>query len=293
MPTFLTGTELNDQLGKLFESSKKSLAIICPFIKLNAHYESILKAKKSHPELEIIIVFGKNEDNVQKSISPGDIQFFTEFPNIKIYYERRLHAKIYVSENAFLISSMNLHSYSQENNIEIGVFIKRLLLEFTVPVFMNEEDQFVEQTKKYFKRVIDQAELIYHKAPHFDNGFVGTGLNRKYLNSTIEVDKLSTFFFGKNGSENREAIGYHNKKEKAVSSTKVHHGYCIRTGKPIPFNIEKPMSEEAYQSWAQYGNDAYEEKFCHYSGEPSYGETSKAFPIIRKNWERAKQEFNL
>jgi phosphatidylserine/phosphatidylglycerophosphate/cardiolipin synthase-like enzyme len=70
-------------------------------------------------------------------------------------------------------------------------------------------------------------------------------------------------------------------------------GYCIRTGVSIPFNVEKPMSYEAFKSWSKYGDPEYAEKYCHFSGEPSNGETSVSRPILKKNWKKAKEIFNL
>jgi phosphatidylserine/phosphatidylglycerophosphate/cardiolipin synthase-like enzyme len=67
------------------------------------------------------------------------------------------------------------------------------------------------------------------------------------------------------------------------------NGYCIRTGVEIPFDIEKPLSPEAYKKWKEFGNKDYPEKFCHFSGEPSNGETSLSKPILKKNWEKAKK----
>lgn len=70
-------------------------------------------------------------------------------------------------------------------------------------------------------------------------------------------------------------------------------GYCIRTGVQIPFNVEKPLSYDAYKSWSKFGDPNYAEKFCHYSGEPSNGETSVSKPILKKNWQKAKETFGL
>ena len=70
-------------------------------------------------------------------------------------------------------------------------------------------------------------------------------------------------------------------------------GYCIRTGIEVPFNVEKPMSYEAFKSWSKYSDPDYAEKFCHFSGEPSNGETSLISPILKKNWKKAKEIFNF
>jgi phosphatidylserine/phosphatidylglycerophosphate/cardiolipin synthase-like enzyme len=70
-------------------------------------------------------------------------------------------------------------------------------------------------------------------------------------------------------------------------------GYCIRTGAKIPFNPEKPLSYDAYQIWSQYGDPDYPEKYCHFTGENSNGETSVSKPILRKNWQKAKDAQRL
>ena len=49
-----------------------------------------------------------------------------------------------------------------------------------------------------------------------------------------------------------------------------------------------PFSQKAYKSWQKFKNEEYPEKYCHYSGEPSYGETSFSKPILKKNWRKSK-----
>lgn len=66
-------------------------------------------------------------------------------------------------------------------------------------------------------------------------------------------------------------------------------GFCIRTGTEIPFNVEKPFSAKAFESWNKYRDEEYPEKYCHFSGEPSHGETSLSRPILKKNWNKAKE----
>jgi hypothetical protein len=77
------------------------------------------------------------------------------------------------------------------------------------------------------------------------------------------------------------------------NASKQAEGYCIRTGVPITFNVEKPLSYEAFRKWNEYGDPEYPEKFCHFSGEPSHGETSVSRPILKKHWKKAKEIFNL
>ena len=53
------------------------------------------------------------------------------------------------------------------------------------------------------------------------------------------------------------------------------------------------MCYDAFKSWSKYGDSEYIEKFCHFSGEPSNGETSVSRPIMKKNWKKAKEIFDL
>lgn len=81
--------------------------------------------------------------------------------------------------------------------------------------------------------------------------------------------------------------------KKIIEATLKGKGYCIRTGAEIPFNIQQPLSSKAFESWAKFKDDEYPEKFCHFSGEPSKGETCYGRPILKKNWKKAKEAFNL
>jgi phosphatidylserine/phosphatidylglycerophosphate/cardiolipin synthase-like enzyme len=80
------------------------------------------------------------------------------------------------------------------------------------------------------------------------------------------------------------------KKENAVDG---NTGYCIRTGVKIPFNIKQPLSSDAFKSWNKYGDPDYREKFCHFSGEPSNGETCVNRPILKKHWKEAQAKFKF
>lgn len=81
-------------------------------------------------------------------------------------------------------------------------------------------------------------------------------------------------------------------KEKTPVSNK-KTGFCIRTGIEIPFDVNKPMSYDAFKSWSNYGDTEYPEKYCHFSGEPSNGETSVSRPILKKHWKKAKELHNI
>ncbi|MBI4187852.1 MAG: phospholipase D family protein [Chloroflexi bacterium] len=53
-------------------------------------------------------------------------------------------------------------------------------------------------------------------------------------------------------------------------------GFCIRCRTPIPYNIDRPLCDEHFEVWAQYGDPNYPEHHCHTCGNRA--STSKARP---------------
>lgn len=282
MATFLTGNDLNAQLENLFEFADKYLILISPYIKLHNRYASALKAKKENYNLKIIVVFGKNEDDFSKSMKQEDFNFFKDFPNIEIRYEKCLHAKYYANESSAILTSMNHYNFSQDNNIEAGVFTNRKGILGSI----TSQDTLENDAAIYFERVIQQSDLLFLKEPKFESTMLG--LSSRYTNSIIETDKLSDFFSNRLKTENSF------KKDTFIpKQTTKQMGFCIRTGTQILFNPKHPMCDTAFQSWEKFKNSEYPEKYCHFSGEQTNGETTFSKPLLRKNWNKAKETHRL
>ena len=280
MAKFLKGNGLNFEIEKIFDEAENKIIIISPYIQLHDRFKSSLRSKLNNPNLEIFLVFGKNEEDLSKSIKKEDIDFFIQFPNIKISYEKRLHAKYYANEYKGILTSMNLYGFSQNNNIEAGV-----LMEFSLSgVFTNASLDL--DSEDYFKQVFEQAELIFHKTPNFKKGNLLT--STKYLGSEIVIDKIDDYFRVK---PTKKVFTAKQPVQKTATPDKL--GYCIRSGKQIPFNIERPLDDYAFKMWSKYKDVDYTEKYCHFSGELSDGKTSVKRPILAKNWRAAKEKFNL
>jgi hypothetical protein len=300
---FLTGNELNHELEKLFEEANEHLILISPYISLHERYASVLRAKLANEKLEIVLVFGKNEEDPSRSMKRTDLEFFMQFPNIEIRFEPRLHAKYYASDDVAIITSMNLYRYSQDHNIEAGVKMDAISFEGDLANRLIGRSDIESEAYKYFERVIVQAKPIYKKVPKYEKAMLG--LTKKYMGSEVVEDNIASFFtndrnFNKGFKEEpiRDAPRSVVKSDPAPARESVRassraDGYCIRTGKPIPFNVKHPLSAEAFASWSRYKDENYKEKFCHFSGEPSHGDTSVSKPILKKNWSKAKSTFDL
>jgi len=270
MAKFLKGNELNSEIGKIFENAEHNLILISPYIKLHHRYADELKSKVHNDKLSIIIVFGKNEKDITKSLTSADLEFFKQFPDIEIRYEKRLHAKFYANESAQILTSMNLYDFSQDENIEAGIKTEFSSLGNLASKIISSEKNIDQDAWDYFNKVIDHSELLFKNNPEYESGMLG--LTKKYKGYKNEIDKISEHFSKTSSSKTYTP--------KTVTSNEIIDGYCIRTGDKIPFNIQKPYSDKAYKSWAQYKNPNYKEKYCHKTGKSSDGKTSMSNPIL-------------
>lgn len=271
MAKFLTGDELNSEIGKIIDQADEQLIIVSPFIKLHDRTKDKLRLRIEDDKLEIILVFGKNEENLNKSLSVEDLAFLKTFSNIEIRYEKRLHAKYYANESSAILTSMNLYDFSQNNNIEFGILTKATLVgNFVDKVTGDSLDQ---KAFDYFMSVVENSELYFKREPKYKSGWLG--LSSDYANSEVIIDKFDTAF--------KSPTNYVDQRKSKIP------GYCIRTGKTIKFNPKRPFTAEAYKEWAKFKNPDFKEKFCHFSGEPSNGDTNLLKPILKKNWTKAKE----
>lgn len=284
MAQFLSEDALNAALIDLIREAQEMIVLISPYVKLHERIKTTLKAKLKDTPIRVIVVFGKNTEHLEKSLSRADFDFFKEFPDVEIRYNARLHAKYYASEKAAILTSMNLYDFSQNHNIEVGVLLKSSrLADLTKGVIGGGLD--AEAYNYFMQNVVEQSDLVFNKEAIFKDSFLG--LTSTYLSSEIKEDHSEKFFKGEVIINKKPTFKRWGKGNEPLTTKP--NGYCIRTGVAIPFNTKHPFSSDAFKSWSRFSNPDYPEKFCHFSGEPANGETSAARPILRKNWQKAKE----
>lgn len=248
MAEFLDTQGVSYYLKKLINNSNDKLYLISPYLQLNNQLKLSLEDRHKF-SIDIIVIYGKVTD-----INPDDSSWLQSMPGIKLMFHKDLHAKCYFNEKEAIITSMNLYMFSQQNNVEMGIYVSK------------------EKDEELYMQIANEVDRIKRGSEH----------------RTISVQKV----------ENNSMVEIPKKQHQEVKadtkkSSRKQNGYCIRTGTEIPFNVEKPMSFDAFKSWSKYSDPDYAEKFCHFSGERSNGETSVSRPILKKNWKKAKEIFNL
>jgi phosphatidylserine/phosphatidylglycerophosphate/cardiolipin synthase-like enzyme len=118
MAKFLNTSATNYFLEELIKEAKDRLILISPFLKLNDRIKELL-SDKNRLKIDVRIVYGKSE------LQPAEMSWLQELTYIRTSYSKNLHAKCYLNESLCIITSLNLYEFSQVNNNEMGVLIRR------------------------------------------------------------------------------------------------------------------------------------------------------------------------
>lgn len=118
MAKFLNTSATNYFLEELIKNAKDRLILISPFLKLNDRMKELL-SDKNRLKIDVRIVYGKSE------LQPEEISWLRELTYIRTSFCKNLHAKCYLNEEFAIITSLNLYEFSQVNNNEMGVLIRR------------------------------------------------------------------------------------------------------------------------------------------------------------------------
>ncbi len=118
MAKFLNTSATNYFLEEMIKESRDRLILISPFLKLNDRMKELL-ADKNRLKIDVRIVYGKSE------LQPQEIEWLRGLTYIRTSFCKNLHAKCYMNEELCIVTSLNLYEFSQVNNNEMGILIRR------------------------------------------------------------------------------------------------------------------------------------------------------------------------
>lgn len=300
MSKFITGEHLEDKIYDIIWNSEKVLLIVSPFIKLDNYFKKLFNKHQNNPLIHLILVFGKNENEVKRSMSMADFEYFKKFPNVSIIYVPKLHAKYYGNEKQGVITSINLYDHSFKNNIEYGVYSKLGIFDkFT----SNPDNEAFQESMKIAK----SNEVVFIKRPVYKHKKLVVSFGKDYVKSDILLDSTEKFYGRSIGNKsikkmltdfpkeleygkimesrplrhkNEKFVELQLDKSKSSRTSKVveinelyrknrttKSGHCIRCAEKIKFAVDKPYCYSCYSSRSQFENPNYEENYCHSCGE--------------------------
>jgi phosphatidylserine/phosphatidylglycerophosphate/cardiolipin synthase-like enzyme len=118
MAKFLTTNGINYLVEEVIKGAKERVVLVSPYLRLNPRIKELL-SDGYRPDVDIRMIYGKKE------LEAPERQWLSGVPHIRTSFCQNLHAKCYLNESICVITSLNLHLYSQQNNNEMGIMIKR------------------------------------------------------------------------------------------------------------------------------------------------------------------------
>lgn len=118
MAKFLNTSATNYFLEELIKNARDRLILVSPYLRLNDRVKELLE-DKNRLKIDVRIVYGKSE------LQPQEIAWLRDLSYVRTSFCKNLHAKCYLNEELCIVTSLNLYEFSQVNNNEMGILIRR------------------------------------------------------------------------------------------------------------------------------------------------------------------------
>lgn len=201
MAKFLNTTGVSYHLEELIKSTKDRLILISPYLqfhkRIKDHLENLNIQKR-----DIRIIYKENRLQVEEN------NWLESQIGIRTSICNSLHAKCYLNEHEAIVTSMNLYSFSQQNNDEMGIHVTKendadLYNDIYQDVqrLLNISDEIRVTVKKVDKEVEKKLENTFQKVQNNTNASKSkllttkelsqlTGLSSRKVNSWFTDNKL-------------------------------------------------------------------------------------------------------
>lgn len=118
MAEFLTTQGTSSAIEGVIMNSDKWLILVSPYLQLSRNFLDRLRDADTH-NVRTIILYKENK------LSDTDGAQLRLLRNVELRSCDNLHAKCYMNEQCAVITSMNMYEFSEKNNREMGVLIRK------------------------------------------------------------------------------------------------------------------------------------------------------------------------
>lgn len=201
MAKFLNTTGVSYRLEELIKNTKDRLILISPYLqfhnRIRDHIQNLNIQKK-----DIRIVYRESKLQLEES------NWLETQIGVRTSVCSTLHAKCYLNESEAIVTSMNLYSFSQQNNDEMGIYVTKeddpdlyndiytealrlLTISEEIRVSVKKIDKKAEDNKREEKQPKktpqDFSKSKYLTTKELSNR---TGLNSRKVNSILMKNEL-------------------------------------------------------------------------------------------------------
>ncbi|WP_216935833.1 phospholipase D family protein [Acinetobacter sp. BY484] len=174
MAKFLNTSATDFFLEELIKNAKERLILISPYLRLNDRIKELLE-DKDRLKIDIRIVYGKSD------LHPEEIKWIQKLDYVRLSFCKNLHAKCYLNESECIISSLNLYEFSQVNNNEMGISVRKY-----------EDDEVFKDAYEEAQRIIRISEEVRISLDEVKTDNVEVQTERELEQENVKFKKLTT-----------------------------------------------------------------------------------------------------
>lgn len=201
MAKFLNTTGVSYRLEELIKNTQDRLYLISPYLQFHPRIKEHLEYLNIQKR-DIRIVYRENKLKVEES------NWLEKQIGIRTSICQSLHAKCYLNENEAIVTSMNLYAFSQQNNDEMGILVKKsddpdlyneifkeatrlLTTSEEIRVSVQKVDRGAERkSEKTVSKIVETASNSKSKLLTTKELSQKTGLSSRKVNSWFTDNKL-------------------------------------------------------------------------------------------------------
>ncbi len=220
MTEFLTTAKTTAAIENIIRQADEWVLLISPYLKFDENFKRRIENKSGSANFTII--YGK------KKLQSKEDSWLRTQEWIETRFCKTLHAKCYLNEKEAVLTSMNLHKFSQENNNEMGIRASR------------------ENDRELYEEILEEAKDIERISELVAHGKKSKVI--KEASATYSVVKPSA-------------------KEIQVQAISPSAGYCLRCKRELKASPSRPYCDPHFKTWNKFKNDKFEEQHCHLCGK--------------------------
>jgi len=116
------GHDAVQRISELIAGSQKHLILVSPYVQLD-NYRALTRPLKDalKRNVQVRLVVRSRDGSTRQDVTESSELTELRALGLKLYEVKDLHAKVYLSEKAALVTSLNLLRSSFNNSIEIGI----------------------------------------------------------------------------------------------------------------------------------------------------------------------------
>jgi phosphatidylserine/phosphatidylglycerophosphate/cardiolipin synthase-like enzyme len=217
MAKFLDTTGVSYHLEQLIKNTKDQLILISPYLQFHRRVKDNLEHLHIQ-KIDIRIIYRENKLQVEES------NWLEEKIGIRTSLCNSLHAKCYLNKKEAIVTSMNLYSFSQQNNDEMGIYVTKeedeelyndiskeahrlLAISEEIRVSVKKVDKEIEkQAEKTVSEIVktkdnSKSKLIRTKELSEITGLSSRKVNSWFVNKKLMYKKDDDWITTKKGKE--------------------------------------------------------------------------------------------